>query len=178
MPLRPRPPSTNSHGPRFAAADRPADDAGVSEGGATRPGGLPGAVAVQWLPIGRLTVHPRRSGSALLHEEYDALLDDVRESGVQDPLLVDAGHLILDGRLRHLAAIRCGLTSVPCRVVDLPEGEVEDSSPAGARPRNLTGDQKAVLAAIKPSRSSPRRGRRRAIKAGNAGGRGRRQGRR
>ncbi len=82
-------------------------------------------------------------------EEFEALVEDVREKGVLQPLEVQKGtNLILDGRNRWKAAIKAGLEEIPYREVDISEEEVPlyilERVPVH---RNLTKAQKAALAA-------------------------------
>ena len=58
-------------------------------------------------------------------EEFEALVEDVREKGVLQPVEVLAGtNLILDGRNRWKAALETNLEPIPYREVDIPEDEV------------------------------------------------------
>ncbi len=58
-------------------------------------------------------------------EEFEALVEDVREKGVLQPLEILKGtNLILDGRNRWKAAIEAELGEIPYLEVDIPEEEV------------------------------------------------------
>jgi integrase len=110
----------------------------------------------------------------VIDEEWKPFLESVRTSGVQDPLTVQKGGRVLDGRHRLKAAKESGQETVPARVVDLsPEDQTALVYHTALLRRHLGDDQRAMLAArwteaeCKKSRSE------RARKAGLAGGRGR-----
>ncbi len=53
---------------------------------------------------------------------YIALVEDVRERGIDQPFIIDSENRIMDGRRRHRAARQLQLAAVPCIV--RPESEV------------------------------------------------------
>jgi|GEM_PF-3541831 len=84
-------------------------------------------------------------------EQWQGFLEDVRQRGVVEPILVDGEGRILDGVHRWRAAMEVGLSQVPVRVVsgveELGYGSVEELIVHKAlRRRHLTPDQQAVLA--------------------------------
>lgn len=107
-------------------------------------------------------------------DEWTAFLADVSRRGVQEPLVVQVGDVILDGLNRHEAATMAEHEEVPVRYVDLPEKEQVDYIIRSALlRRHLSDDQRAILAArFQPEISKAAR-EERARKAGEAGGRGR-----
>ena len=71
-----------------------------------------------------LSAHPDNKFMPRLREgmpEWQALFDDVRARGVQEPLRIHGTHVI-DGETRRNVAVLAGLDSVP--VVEVPETEV------------------------------------------------------
>jgi hypothetical protein len=136
---------------------------------------LPGAQQVVELPVGGLRLHEEAGKIPFMREvEWEPFLEDVRAHGVQDPLMVQKGGVVLNGRCRLRAARECGLPSVPAVVVDLtPEEQLEAIYRSALLRRHLSDDQRAVLAARYQELLSQGARRERARKAGLAGGRGR-----
>jgi hypothetical protein len=132
------------------------------------------------VPVRDLQVHSAaRDVPDMRDEEWRPFLADVKAHGVQEPLVVQKGSVVLDGRHRLKAAQESGQKTVPARVVDLTEEEqVAHVYSAAQLRRHLADDQRAVLAArwylaeAKAARSQ------RARKAGQAGGGGRKKARR
>lgn len=81
-------------------------------------------------------------------EELAALVQDIRERGVRQPLeLLPGSRTVLDGRSRLAAAKEAGLTEVPC--VDAPingDDAVVYMIRSATRRRHLTDSQRAMLA--------------------------------
>ena len=81
-------------------------------------------------------------------EEFRALLQDIADRGIVEPIHILADGTILDGRHRHRAARELGLAEVPARVVELngtsPEAYMIR---AAALRRHLNESQRALLAA-------------------------------
>ena len=133
------------------------------------------AEAIVELPLAELRPHPLLQGMPRMRpQERDAFQEDVRRSGVQDPITVQRGGTYVDGFERVQAALAAGYPSVQCRIVDLTPEQIEAYilRATGLR-RNLTNDQQAVLAARLQQVQSKATNRERARKAGKAGGRGR-----
>jgi N6-adenosine-specific RNA methylase IME4 len=78
-------------------------------------------------------------------EEADALREDIEARGIQLPLEITAAGVVLDGRMRHRAALELGLEAVEVRVVDPPD-EVEYMLLAALRRCHLKPSQRAALA--------------------------------
>jgi hypothetical protein len=106
--------------------------------------------------------------------ERAVLVADVRARGVQEPIRVQRGGLVLDGRERLDAARRRGDTTIPAVVVDLDDDQKSDYvHAAAATRRHLSDDQLAAMEARFKAGRLPRERSERARKAGRAGGRGR-----
>ena len=106
---------------------------------------------IRYIDPKKLKPHPLNESliPPMTPEEFEALVEDVKEKGVLQPLEVQKGtNFILDGRNRWKAALRANLESIPYREVDVPEKEVAlyilERVPVH---RNLTKAQKASLAA-------------------------------
>lgn len=103
---------------------------------------------------GELTPHPRLGGSELLpaltDEEYAALVDSIRESGIKQPLVVAwPEKVILDGHHRWRAAQKLGLTEVPI-ITDEFSSEARQLAlgvELNVARRHLSGEQKRAAAA-------------------------------
>src|SRR4051794_28923958 len=78
-------------------------------------------------------------------EEAAALRDDIALRGIQVPLDTTAAGVVLDGRMRHQAAVALGLEVVPARIVEPPD-EVEYMLLAALRRCHLKPSQRAALA--------------------------------
>jgi ParB-like chromosome segregation protein Spo0J len=139
------------------------------------PSGDPARVAD--LPVGWLRPHEAAAEVPFMRaEEWSAFAADVRERKVQEPLVVQVGGAVLDGRCRLKAAQESGQQTVPARVVDLtPQEQALHVYRAAALRRHLTDDQRAILAARYRELLSEATRKARARKAGRAGGRGRRK---
>jgi N6-adenosine-specific RNA methylase IME4/ParB-like chromosome segregation protein Spo0J len=82
---------------------------------------------------------------AMTVEEAAALRDDIASRGVQVPLEITAAGVVLDGRMRHQAALSLGLETVPVRVLQPPD-EVEYMLLAALHRCHLKPSQRAALA--------------------------------
>jgi N6-adenosine-specific RNA methylase IME4 len=78
-------------------------------------------------------------------EEAEALREDIAARGIQVPLEITAAGVVLDGRMRHRAALELGLEEVPVRIVE-PADEVEYMLLAALRRCHLKPSQRAALA--------------------------------
>jgi hypothetical protein len=126
------------------------------------------------VPVADLHPHPLTSDVPRMREDERAeLVADVRERGVQEPLRVQQGGLVLDGRERLDAARLRGDSTVPAIVVDLDDEQQREYVYAAAAARQLTDDQRAALAARLRVSRLPQERSDRARKGGKAGGRGR-----
>ena len=82
---------------------------------------------IRYIDPKKLKPHPLNESliPPMTPEEFEALVEDVKEKGVLQPLEVQKGtNFILDGRNRWKAALRANLESIPYREVDVPEEEV------------------------------------------------------
>jgi N6-adenosine-specific RNA methylase IME4 len=77
--------------------------------------------------------------------EAAALAADIAARGIQVPLEITAAGVVLDGRMRHRAALELELEQVPVRLVDPPD-EVAYMLLAALRRSHLTPSQRAALA--------------------------------
>ncbi|MGD0167877.1 MAG: MT-A70 family methyltransferase [Gaiellaceae bacterium] len=77
-------------------------------------------------------------------EDYRSLRADIERRGLQEPLEITAGNVVLNGHLRLRAARELGLGSVPVRVV-APADEVEYLLLAALQHRHLSPSQRAAL---------------------------------
>jgi ParB-like chromosome segregation protein Spo0J len=127
------------------------------------------------LPVRDLRPHPAAlKVPEMRDEEWKPFLESVRASGVQDPLTVQMGGRVLDGRHRLKAARESGQETVPARVVDLgPDEQTALVYRTALLRRHLGDDQRAMLAARWAEAESKKSRSERARKAGLAGGRGR-----
>jgi ParB-like chromosome segregation protein Spo0J len=127
------------------------------------------------LPVRDLRPHPAAlKVPGMRDEEWKPFLESVRTSGVQDPLTVQKGGRVLDGRHRLKAARESGQEAVPARVVDLgPDEQIALVYRTALLRRHLSDDQRAMLAARWAEAESKKSRSERARKAGLAGGRGR-----
>jgi ParB-like chromosome segregation protein Spo0J len=78
-------------------------------------------------------------------DEAEALREDIAGRGIQVPLEITEAGVVLDGRMRHRAALDLGLDAVPVRVVEPPD-EVEYMLLAALRRSHLEPSQRAALA--------------------------------
>lgn len=79
---------------------------------------IPGATVGRMIRVDKLIPHPSNPVGRV--DDITDLVDSIRESGITTPLMVTAhpnrlGHfLILAGHRRHAAALKLGMTEVPC----------------------------------------------------------------
>jgi ParB-like chromosome segregation protein Spo0J len=107
-------------------------------------------------------------------EEWRPFAGDVQAHGVLEPIVVQGGGLVLDGRHRLEAAQKAGHETIPARVVNLSKDEQDAWVYRTALlRRHLTDDQRAILAALWAKAESKNVKSQRAQRAGKAGGRGR-----
>jgi hypothetical protein len=144
---------------------------------ATSPPPATGGDVIVHLPVSGLGAHRAACDvPEMREEEWRQFRADVQARGVQEPLVVQRGGVVLDGRHRLRAAQETGQETVPARVVDLSEEEqAAFVYRAALVRRHLTDDQRAVLAALWDKAQSKATSRERARKAGQAGGRGRKK---
>jgi hypothetical protein len=106
--------------------------------------------------------------------EWDKVRADILKVGVKDPILVQKGGIILDGRHRWVTAKERGDVLIPARVMDLGEEEqVDEIYRTALLRRHLSDQQRSILAARWQKSQSQQVRQERARKAGQAGGRGR-----
>ena len=89
-------------------------------------------------------------------DEWAAVLADVRERGIDEPLAITAAGVVLDGRHRLRAAREVGRAHVPIRVV-APEDEVEYIVAQAVNRRHLTDGQRAAVVVALQSFQQARR---------------------
>ena len=77
-------------------------------------------------------------------KEYEAFRLDVAARGIQVPIEITAGDVVLDGRQRLRAARELGQETVPVRVVEV-EDELDYMFRAAILRRQLTASQRAAL---------------------------------
>jgi len=83
-----------------------------------------------------------------LPDDFAALLEDIRQHGIRNPLDITRDGRILDGRHRFRAARSLKMAAVPVRFVS-PRDELDPESfilRSALRVKHLTDDQRAVLA--------------------------------
>lgn len=81
-------------------------------------------------------------------DEWTSFLADVGKRGVQEPIVVQEGGTILDGRNRWEAAKIAGRVTVPCRTVNLSEKEqIEYIIKSALCRRHLNDSQRGILGA-------------------------------
>lgn len=104
---------------------------------------------IEHLRVADLKPHPEADIVPRMRpDEWAAFLCDVSRRGVQEPLLIQEGGIVLDGRHRLEAAEITETTRVPCRIVDLSAKEQLDTIiKAATLRRHLSDDQRAALAA-------------------------------
>ena len=90
-------------------------------------------------------------------DNLDDLVDSIKERGVLAPIVVTAKRIIADGHRRHAAAVRLGLSRVPCFVSEREtvEEAVEDFLACQMTEREKTPEQKARLVEYYLSRITP-----------------------
>jgi hypothetical protein len=165
--------------------DRPEADDGPNsaEGPADGERDEHGTEVYCHVPVSKVQLHPKLDEIVprMSDSELVEFLDDVREAdAITTPILLQEdgdGYLALDGRHRLEAARAFGHVTVPARIVVWPaERQVEEIIRSSLHRRNLTDDQRAVLAAACWEEASKRARSERAWKGGKAGGRGRGKG--
>ncbi len=74
------------------------------------------------VPVAEISRNPFQPRKDFNTEDLNELSDSIREHGVLQPILVrelDGAYQLIAGERRWLASQRAGLTSIPCRVVDV-----------------------------------------------------------
>jgi hypothetical protein len=130
---------------------------------------------VSLAPVAGLRLHEEAGKiPGMRDEEWGPFLADVQTAGVKDPITVQRGGVVLDGRNRLRAARESGQTTIPAIEVDWsPAGQLEHIYRSALLRRHLSDDQRAVLAARFHEELRSQSKAERARKAGKAGGRGR-----
>jgi ParB/RepB/Spo0J family partition protein len=80
-------------------------------------------------------------------EEFSALVEDIKEKGILDPLWVINGNEIIDGRHRFLAAKENKLEAIPVRYCKDKEKSLDIVLSSNMHRRHLSISQRAVIAA-------------------------------
>jgi len=130
---------------------------------------------MQTMTISELKLHPACARVPRMRpDEWTAFLEDVQGRGVQEPIVVQRGGHVLDGRHRLEAAKARGDHTILVRLVDLSEKEqIEFIIAAALLRRHLTDDQRSILAARFQEPLSKATKVERASKGGKTGGLGR-----
>jgi DNA modification methylase/ParB-like chromosome segregation protein Spo0J len=125
--------------------------------------------------VNELRLHPACAKvPPMSPDEWGDFLEDVKRRGVQEPIVVQRGGIVLDGRHRWEAAKLRGDQTIPARAVDLSEQEqTEFIIAAAVLRRHLTDDQRSFLAARFREPLSQAARADRARKGGRTGGLGR-----
>lgn len=110
-----------------------------------------------WADVHDLRPHPQADLVPSMDADADAyLVQDIEANGVQVPLDVTSGGVVLDGRHRLRIAVALGMKGVPIRVVD-PDDEVGYMVRMALHRRHLDTAQRKALAATllrhRPERS-------------------------
>ena len=80
------------------------------------------AAELRNVPVAEISRNPFQPRKDFNPEDLNELSDSIREHGVLQPILVrelDGAYQLIAGERRWLASQRAGLTSIPCRVVDV-----------------------------------------------------------
>jgi len=92
-------------------------------------------------PVGELRLHERQDLVPPMGKKaFEALVDDIRERGLQSPLAVTAEGVVLDGRARLAAAGLLSLEQVPVRLLQ-PTDEQDYMLSAALLRRHLSASQ-------------------------------------
>jgi hypothetical protein len=122
------------------------------------------------LPVDGLRPHPLLGRIPPMGvAEKEAFDRDVLDHGVQEPVTVQRGGTLLDGRERLDAQRKAGRATVRARVVDLTPDEQERFIYRASLRRNLTDDQRAILMAEYQQALARRAQQEQARKAGGRG---------
>ena len=106
--------------------------------------------------------------------EWQEFCSDVQQRGVQEPIVVQRGGVVLDGRHRLEATKETGGQLIPARMVDLNEkDQLELIITSAVLRRHLTDDQRSILAVRFREPLSRAAKADRSRKAGKTGGSGR-----
>jgi len=79
--------------------------------------------------------------------EFDALVKDIQENSIRDPLWVLNGNQIIDGRHRYYAALALGIKEVPVRYCSSKENPLSLIISSNLHRRQLSSSQRAMVAA-------------------------------
>jgi ParB-like chromosome segregation protein Spo0J len=171
----------DSGGEPHAAVPDTAADAGDERDGVEAGGGHLAPPAGELMPVRITSVRPHPEVNKvppMTGQDLANFQAAVRRAGrITDPIVVQRdgdGYLLLDGRHRLQEAEGLGLEQVDALVVDLSEEEQQEHVHRAALcRRQLTEDQRAVVAARLQRLASKQARKERASKGGAAGGRGR-----
>jgi site-specific DNA-methyltransferase (adenine-specific) len=99
--------------------------------------------------ISDLTLHPAcEQVPRMRDDEWARFVSDVNERGVQEPIVVQSGGVVLDGRHRLEAAKARGDRNIPGRLVEFDEkAQLEYIITSALLRRHLTDDQRSILGA-------------------------------
>lgn len=102
---------------------------------------MPQAKIEDLTPHPQMNIVPRMSKS-----ELEGLVEDIRESGIQDPILITTDNHIIDGHNRFEAAKQLELKKVPVEKRKMTEGEIINYMLRSATfRRQLKDDQRMLL---------------------------------
>ena len=103
-------------------------------------------LAVEWMPVGALTVNPRNARSHT-DKQVRQLASAIRKLGFINPIIVDEGRMVLAGHCRLAAAKLLGAARLPViRVANLSEAEKRAYVLADNRLAELAGWDRNLLA--------------------------------
>jgi ParB-like chromosome segregation protein Spo0J len=85
---------------------------------------------VLMIEVKDLRPHPRQAELVgdMRPTDFEALVDDIRANGIQNPLIILADRTIVCGHQRHRAAVLLGMEQVPC-IVREDLGDTGDPAP-------------------------------------------------
>jgi protein gp37 len=125
--------------------------------------------------IGPYKVHPVADIFPLLHgEEFDRLVESIKQSGLQEPIVLSRDEVLIDGRNRYRACIKANVDPVVSKLsANYDEAEIRDYIiNANLQRRHLNPGQAAIIAIdVEPFYAAEAKERMRA--GGNKAGHGR-----
>lgn len=98
--------------------------------------------------MAELQYHPLANIFPLMEgQELDALVEDIREHGLREPIIITPDRTILDGRNRYRACLLSG-AEPRCHITNIPESEWASYVVSlNLKRRHLTESQRATVAA-------------------------------
>lgn len=104
---------------------------------------------IQEILLSDLSLHQMAELFPLMEDfEFASFKEDIKQNGLKEPLFIDQQKQIIDGRHRFRACAELGYMTVPVRVVDGPEEDIQKIAlAANLNRRHLSTGQKAFVAA-------------------------------